>query len=497
MRRLGQLAALALIALSAAPARSQETFPDTSRLEWKDITSVASYMRMDHGRCGNAVLKMLTGLARYGELAARSGARDQDAGARELLAELRKELDSPGNRPCRTELRTAYLLGSLFILHPGNTALDQPVARPDFRSPTVSVSAYSAPLVLLATALANRGKLEFLTPDLRQSRAERGSPLWTARSPRTPERYWLIGAYSCQDTRIHLDPTLPPLDLAGVLVHELQHFFRDHRPDRAGKTHRLLSLLQSTDPRERRADVLLDELSGIVQAGERQYSLKMLTTQLRKAASYVLGADLTMFLRDGPLVSFLDHYRDIPLPASDELSLPARTLDLPGYPRKSAQRIRETREAILKEVHAAYFPGIPYHFDESYLQAIGSTSFTDPLYAWRNLPRGNCKMEPFPKGQEMPDVIYADHGRAAGPLGNYHDEWLTCRTARQFFYEIDEVMSYAFAPSLRCQELARDPGDFNPYLGYDLEKGGPLVPQLPGADGVRGTLHPCVDFGAQ
>ena len=52
--------------------------------------------------------------------------------------------------------------------------------------------------------------------------------LWTKRfRSKTQNSYLAIGGYDCNATRIYIDPSMAPMDLGSILIHELDHLFRD------------------------------------------------------------------------------------------------------------------------------------------------------------------------------------------------------------------------------------------------------------------------------
>ncbi len=64
-------------------------------------------------------------------------------------------------------------------------------------------------------------KIQLLTPSLR---AEMGGA-WADKNKKN--KYKILGAYACSNSKIFIDPYLPPYDVGATFIHELSHLFLD------------------------------------------------------------------------------------------------------------------------------------------------------------------------------------------------------------------------------------------------------------------------------
>jgi hypothetical protein len=79
--------------------------------------------------------------------------------------------------------------------------------------------------VIIGIFLANQGVFKALTPDLRKQMAKEPKSLWTATL--ASGDYQLSGVYSCQDADVFISSNLLPYNMAGSLLHEMDHLYRD------------------------------------------------------------------------------------------------------------------------------------------------------------------------------------------------------------------------------------------------------------------------------
>lgn len=90
---------------------------------------------------------------------------------------------------------------------------------------------YQQPMLSMLTSLRDNGKLN---PIGQAERSKLGEN-WSKKSENDKDRYEILGGYDCSSSAIVYDITLPPLDMAAILVHELNHLVRDkfgeHTPE--------------------------------------------------------------------------------------------------------------------------------------------------------------------------------------------------------------------------------------------------------------------------
>jgi len=176
--------------------------------------NLESYIQYDRRSCQSTVSGVLALLWQYGDAAAASSPR-----APEIRSRLVSLIWSNGESgPCFRPALEAYLAGSVFLLHPGNS-------NPNYLKgiPEGSRGSFNVGLTLSAVAFMNIGKIQFLTPLYRHSALDGGA--WVA-GENDPTGYRFTGAFDCETGMIFIDPSLPPYDLAATYVHELDHTFR-------------------------------------------------------------------------------------------------------------------------------------------------------------------------------------------------------------------------------------------------------------------------------
>ncbi len=204
--------------------------------------------------------------------------RAQGARLSEFMSQLNSHVFSV-SEPCLDYLNNVYLAKSMTVLLRRFYRLQ---TQSDFYSPV------GTELSLLTTFMINQSPryLRFIKPTLRnqkkgrwQETLEDGTPL-------------ILGAFDCTERAIYLDPSLPPLDLAGVFLHEMDHLFRDRFFDWPKAK---MSIA---------AAVLLGESLAAMTAGyfQKVYSLGFDEDKLKQPLAPQIG--LNLYRPDGPFLKF-------------------------------------------------------------------------------------------------------------------------------------------------------------------------------------------------
>jgi hypothetical protein len=183
---------------------------------------VEDYLKYDRAHCGKWIDQLIKLSDKYRNHAVTSS-RAVSGDVKSLHSFIFDQV-GPGNA-CFHDVANAYILESLLVSDPTYLV---------YQHDTIPISKNQAPeykpdspaTFIAAAAMLNAGRIQALTPALR---AQFGSG-W-ADELQKPEKftspYSLRGAYSCVDSKIYLDPEMPPVNLASNLEHEMDHFIRD------------------------------------------------------------------------------------------------------------------------------------------------------------------------------------------------------------------------------------------------------------------------------
>jgi len=99
--------------------------------------------------------------------------------------------------------------------------------RPSFAFGPLDLQVGDVPTLPLISIFLNNHHA--LVPVTFEMRKEMGGK-WLERSSTDPKFFSILGAYDCNQAVIFYDPTIPPVDMAGVVIHEISHFIRDRFP---------------------------------------------------------------------------------------------------------------------------------------------------------------------------------------------------------------------------------------------------------------------------
>ena len=195
-------AALALLGLFSIGAYASEP----------QIQSVLNY---DHAQCDSTVLQLLQLVELYREKAVMSS-RSAEGDLKKVHSFLFTDIGY--SHPCFRAAADAYVLESLIVTEP------DPIVFPILQDKSPEDHA----TFQLTASLINSGRIELLTPALRQTLGEGWNDPFKQQG-KFDSPYQLRAAYSCVESKIYLDPEMSPFNLAANLEHELDHFVRDRR----------------------------------------------------------------------------------------------------------------------------------------------------------------------------------------------------------------------------------------------------------------------------
>jgi len=210
--------------------------------------------------------------------------------AKSRLSEMRgriKDFGSKYGKDCEEDALAHYALASFWrTLEYSSGFSSQDYSR------EMEAQRYKRSLGFLASALHNQRKIRWLTVENRKKLG----PSWLEKKE---GRFKVLGAYDCEKMVIYIDPNLRPFDVAAVLVHELDHLFRD-------------KFLVGTGGLSLKNFLLVDETLAAVQAGYIQRDVEYMPLWIRSSDypgtlrtdlfnTFQPPLDRTLFLPDGPV----------------------------------------------------------------------------------------------------------------------------------------------------------------------------------------------------
>ncbi|MEQ1877995.1 MAG: hypothetical protein ABL958_15235 [Bdellovibrionia bacterium] len=133
-----------------------------------------------------------------------------------IIEKLRTSYAQNGTEGCFEAVSLAYAVASVAMFEP----MSMPIAsyKRQENDPVATNAAYS----YIAIYLANSGRVKIIDPALRDGK----SCMWRALSA-DKKTYKVGGAYDCMSRTIFLDPFQRPLNMGAVILHEIDHLFRD------------------------------------------------------------------------------------------------------------------------------------------------------------------------------------------------------------------------------------------------------------------------------
>jgi hypothetical protein len=216
-------------------AATAATFPAGAQAEWNKYflgtlvmpdpeTNLERMLNAPNPSCVDQQKKVIALTVQYG----RDGYNSDNSKTKkeaEAILKFLQGLES-SNDPCFDSVARAYLAASVHLLNPANSSTTD--VYNDYK-----LNNHPYPmgleLTLLSAALLNHknkdgsSTIEFLTP-LRRTQEQ--SKVWNQKI-QGGDDYLVSAGYDCVQRKILIDPYLPPLNLAGTFVHELDHMFRD------------------------------------------------------------------------------------------------------------------------------------------------------------------------------------------------------------------------------------------------------------------------------
>jgi hypothetical protein len=470
---------------SAAQLRPQDRelvarIPDVKILElWQrhfpgrplvpvQIQDVAKLLTYDpparEAACAKEVEVMLKALDNYGSDAAQG--KDPGDEVIQTLLEL--------SGPCFPWVSRAYLLGSMYLMNIPSYVPEVTFFGygQDRRLPTTIY-----PLLTVA-ALANQGRISYA---------------------RENDDYYSL--YECRETRIAVDLSLAPFNLAFALNHELFHVYYDKAKGGLDPDLRVFS--SEYKHRDRggvnwKVALLMEEAFALVHSGVDQILMTRVPKRFGKHGAYRLANDLNFVKVDGPLIRMIDAVGpELPETvigktlATQRLGTnrpegDARAAD-PGLER----RVEPLRKELYGNVHGGYFPGDELTAQDWALldpgnHGAGSYLFSSVAQA---LPYFLQRTDPATRGVRFAD--YVNPGLIRPPVeGTIIQVDLRVMTAAfaglMEVFRRDSSYCAAFTQALQSPELARYKGRGVPFPAvYGSEGAKPGAPVKLGSEGAK------------
>jgi hypothetical protein len=421
------------------------------------IRDTARLLRFDpparEGACMPLVLELLDALDAYGRAAA--------GGQEPEIAPIRARLDTAGG--CRAWVGRAYLLGSLDLMNlpsyvPEITFFGDTQGR---RLPTTVY-----PLLTVA-AFANGGRIAFADEN---------------------DDYYSL--HDCRETRMAVDLSLKPYNLASALGHELFHIYYDKAKGALDPDLRVFSSeFRHRDPERDgvnwKVALLMEEAFALVHTGIEQILMSRVPARFGAPAAYRLRGDLDMVLPDGPLVRMIELVGpELPEKvigktlATQRLGVNRPQGDARLEDPALEERVAPLRRRLYENVQAGYFKGDPLTPADWQLLDPGNHGSGSHLYSSLSqaLPYFLQETDPGTRGVRFSDYVSPGLIRPAA-------EGTVIRVdLRHMTAVIAGLLELFRARTPYCEAFTRALG--TPELQYYLGKGLPF-PAMFGGEGVK------------